>query len=575
MTGSNAAKAAPQVSGSSPIGEESLGLLSAGGPFERFPGPVVVVGRNGVVLSSNAAGGAIAELWKRREHHELNDAIAAALSGKPAQINPLLLNALGNDDEVGLAVDLVALPWAEGAAAVLVGRDVSLERSLRSALIESRQRYKDLVEASSDFAWETDAEGCFAFVSPRGALGYPAAILVGQSAEDFLVESEAKGVSPFVTRVLVDHAEVWFRDAAGQAACLSANAQPLLGPDGSWRGARGTCREITAERAREAELARGRHRERLLAYILKMVRDELEPQRMLMAAAGALVPAVPALGVAVYCRGAGGALDQVAQAGQPAPEALIAALFERFALGEESAESCADTGRALFKATGFQGEANGALCVWRAEGEEAWGEDAVVLLDEIAAQIGVANGQLIREAELERLSATDPLTGLLNRRSFMEKIERHFGKASGRARPAALLYVDLDNFKLVNDHFGHQAGDEALLTVTQLLRDQTRCGDLAARLGGDEFGLFFGEMSTEQARKKGQALLAAAARLADRSPDAERPFGLSVGLAVFDPARPEDPRSLIARADAAMYAVKHGGKGGLELAAPETGDAAK
>ncbi len=573
MTGSTAAETGRQELETALDSADSLGLLSVGGPFEHHPGPVVVVARNGIVLSANASGELIAELWKRRENAELGDAITSALAGKVAQVNPLLLTAGGGDNEVGQALDLMVLPWAQGAAALLIGRDISLERSLRSALIESRQRYKDLVEASSDFAWETDANGCFAFVSPRGALGYPAAILVGQAAGDFLMEGEPQDASPFVTQVSVDQVEIWFRDAAGQAACLSANAQPLFAPDGSWRGARGTCREITAERAREAELARGRHRERLLAYILKMVRDELEPRRMLMAAAGALVPAVPALGVAIYCRDPEGALAQVAQAGQAVPEDLAAALLGRVAAGEEMAEVGQKKGRVLVKMTRCQEEANGALCLWRAGDDEPWGEDGIALLDEIAAQIAVANRQLMREAELERLSATDPLTGLLNRRSFMDKLERHFARASGRSQQAAIFYVDLDNFKLVNDQYGHSAGDEALLALAELLREQTRSGDLAARLGGDEFGLFFGEMSAAQAQKKGQALLAAASGLRSHSADPARPLGLSIGLALFDPARPEDPTALIARADAAMYAVKHGGKGGLETAAAAEVDA--
>jgi diguanylate cyclase (GGDEF)-like protein len=214
----------------------------------------------------------------------------------------------------------------------------------------------------------------------------------------------------------------------------------------------------------------------------------------------------------------------VAQAGQAAPENLAETLLGRVAAGEETAEVCQKKGRVLAKVTCCQEEANGALCLWRAGDDEPWDEDSMALLDDIAAQVAVANRQLMREAELERLSATDPLTGLLNRRSFMDKLERHFARPSGRSQEAALFYVDLDNFKLVNDHYGHSEGDEALLALAKLLREQTRSGDLAARLGGDEFGLFFGEMSAAQAQKKGQALLAAAEALRGRSPDPASPL---------------------------------------------------
>jgi len=91
------------------------------------------------------------------------------------------------------AYDVVVLPWADSTVALVLGRDVTLERSLRAALVESRQRYKDLVEISNDFAWETDAEGRFVFVSPRGALGYPATELVGRPAAELLLDAALAG----------------------------------------------------------------------------------------------------------------------------------------------------------------------------------------------------------------------------------------------------------------------------------------------------------------------------------------------------------------------------------------------
>ena len=573
MTGSSAAAVRRQYLERIRAGNDNLGLLSPGGPFEQYPGPVLVVARNTVVLTANASGEPIADLLQQGQCVELRGAIDSALAGKAAQVNPFLLGVRGTRDEVGQAFDLVVLPWSEGAAALVLGRDVTLDRSLRGALIESRERYKDLVEASSDFAWETDAEGRFVFVSPHGALGHPAALLIDRRSQDFLVYGEDKATSPFVTRAPVDQVEVWFRDAEGRAACLSAIARPLLGPDGVWRGARGTCREITEQRARDAELARGRHRERLLAYILRMVRDELEPQRMLMAAAGALVPALPALGVVIYDLRPGAEPQPLAQAGTLPPDAPLKAMLNRIAAGEESAETRHEAGHLIVKATRYQRNWNGALCLWRSSEDEAWGEEEEILLEEVAAQVGVANQQLAREAELERLSSTDPLTGLLNRRGFLEHLERRFARASGRSAPAAVFYIDLDNFKPVNDRHGHHAGDKALVGLGEILRDQIRSGDLAARLGGDEFGLFFAGMSVDQARKKGEALLAAAAGLAELSADAALPLGLSVGIAVFDPRDPEDLATLIARADQAMYAAKRAGKGGFELAAPQDGSA--
>lgn len=390
-------------------GEESnLGLFSPGGPFENFPGPVLVVARNGVVLSANPRAGPLARLLQGGITVELRDALNAALAGKVAQVTPLLLDRGRSAEDAAQALDLIVLPWAEGAATLLLGRDITLERSLRGALIDSRQRYKDLVEASSDFAWEVDAEGRFAFVSPRGALGFAASELVGQRVQSFLLGVREAEASPFAARTPVNQVEVWFRDAGGKTACLSATALPLHGPDGEWLGVRGICRDITEKRAHEAALARARHRQQLLAYILRMVRDELDPARLLTAAAEALVPALPALGVAIYGRGPDEAFACVAQAGREPPQSVLAPMLARLAAGEAVLETQAEVGYLLLRRTRYQGRVNGALCLWRGISEVVPGEEESILLDEVSAQIGVTNQLLAREEDLEKLSSPDP-----------------------------------------------------------------------------------------------------------------------------------------------------------------------
>jgi PAS domain S-box-containing protein len=383
-----------------------FGLLSHGGPFENFPGPVLVVARNGVVLSANPCAESVARLLQSGLTAELRDALNTALTGKVAQVTPLLVDRKKTNGDAGQALDLVVLPWAEGAAALLLGRDITLERSQRNALIDSRQRYKDLVEASGDFAWEVDAGGRFAFVSPRGALGFTASELVGQGVRALLVGTDDAGTSPFVTRVPVERVEVRLRDTQGKTACLTATALPLHGPDGGWLGARGICRDITAERAHEAAVGRARHRQQLLAYILRMVRDELAPLRLLEAAAEALLPALPALGAAVYCRGAGDSFHCAAQAGRQPPGSLVTPLLARLAAGEAALEIHAEAGRVLLRATRYRGRVNGALCLWCGSSEARPDEDETFLLDEVTAQIGATNHQLDREDDpRERPSA--------------------------------------------------------------------------------------------------------------------------------------------------------------------------
>jgi len=146
-------------------------LLSAGGAFAQFPGAVLLAGHNGIVLSANDLAEPIRQVLQSGRHEELRTAVQAALGGTAAQVNPLVLRVSEAAATTERAFDVVVLPWADGTVALLHGPDVTLERTLRAALLDSRQRYKDHVEISNDFAWETDAEGCFVFGSPRGARG--------------------------------------------------------------------------------------------------------------------------------------------------------------------------------------------------------------------------------------------------------------------------------------------------------------------------------------------------------------------------------------------------------------------
>ena len=382
-------------------------VLQLDGPagLKGFPGIVMITDREGRILEATEAAAAL-----RAGLQEDASGLLAGLVIRAQDEGPLYEPVSLSD---GTPYDLAILPLGRGGALV-IGRCSSIERNLRDALIDSRQRYKDFVECSSDFAWETDAEGSFTFVSTQGALGYSAAELVGARAQYLQIEQGGQD-SPFVTQVPLRDVEVWLRAADGEPACVLATALPLTDQHGAWCGARGLCRNITAERSHAAELAGDRHRERLLSYILGIVRDEMEPARMFTAAAGALVPALPAAGACIYRPDRDGALTCAAQAGVLPPPELLDPVLRKIADQDtedeiEVTEAC---GTLLAKAARFTDERRGVLCVWRAGRTGPWDQSDRYLLGEIAAQIGLAGRQLARQEELEELSSTDALTGLL------------------------------------------------------------------------------------------------------------------------------------------------------------------
>ncbi|HLI11982.1 MAG TPA: diguanylate cyclase [Alphaproteobacteria bacterium] len=444
--------------------------------------------------------------------------------------------------------------------------DAALAVPLREALIESRQRYKELVEISSDFAWETEVDGRFAFVSPRGALGYAASELAGQPAGRFLGVVDGNAVNPFATRTPLDGVEVRFRRKDGSVAILSTAARPLIDKDGAWRGARGVCRDVTEVLLRDAALARARHHERLFVEIVAAIRDVIEPTAMLSAAAGAVTRAFDA-----GCR-----IFRYA----PARGFVLAAASDRKKLPADLPKQLADCREApegwtliskgsLVVVSRYRHAVNGGLCLWRSERGATWSEEERNLALAVANQLGIAIEQIANHEALARLSHTDPLTGLLNRRGFFEEIGRRFPRLARERRGGALVYVDLDNFKPVNDRFGHQRGDALLAEVAAVLKRGTRPTDVVARLGGDEFALWLDNLDDAGAGARAALLLRETARLQSFSADETRPLGFSIGIACLDIQGGENLEALTARADAAMYAAKRAGKGTIRIAAPQ------
>jgi diguanylate cyclase (GGDEF)-like protein len=206
--------------------------------------------------------------------------------------------------------------------------------------------------------------------------------------------------------------------------------------------------------------------------------------------------------------------------------------------------------------------------VFNAESVEpdAFGPEHVQTITVIARQAA----EVIRSAQLldetRRLAITDALTGLFNRRHFNQQLEENVGRATRYGEPLALVFLDLDHFKLVNDRFGHHAGDQCLQVLASTLRDSVRDSDQIARIGGEEFAVLL-------IRADRQLALSIAERLRDRiddlvlEEDPPVPVDLTASLGVaFFPEDGDDPKSLMRSADRALYTAKRLGRNRVALA---------
>lgn len=549
--------------------DAAVRALEPDGVLAGYPGPLLVVRADGTLLAANDGGEEVAHALMTPGNASFRDEIASAVEAGEPRVAPLLIPREGVDR----ALEITILP-RDGGVALLLARDATLERQLRTTLIESRQRYKDLVTASSDFAWETDADGILSFVSPRGALGYPASELVGRDPAGLVIGLDGgEAYLPFTARAPVEGVEFWCENRDGTSACLVAAAVPVYDEHAEWSGARGVCHDVTEARAHAAESARHRRQEHALSHVVWLIREEMEPQRMLDAAAAATARATGAAGCIIFRAGAvEGRLDRTAEFGETpvgaGPEALIGEMAIDRSRGTGSREQLSDGSGLIACLTDYRQAVNGAICLVRAEDSSPWSEEERFILEAVAGQLGIALEQIAYQEELERISSTDALTGLANRRSFMRSLEICLARSTRTGRPGSLVYVDLDNFKLINDTHGHERGDAALRGVADLLLRSVRTYDLAARLGGDEFALWLEETDEEAATERARELLAEARPLAAESPDPARPLGLSIGIAIFKPGDGEGLDALIARADTAMYRIKHASKGRFAVAAP-------
>ncbi len=172
---------------------------------------------------------------------------------------------------------------------------------------------------------------------------------------------------------------------------------------------------------------------------------------------------------------------------------------------------------------------------------------------------------LAREQDLSR---TDSLTGLTNARGLLERLESALPRLRRSGSVGCLACLDLDNFKLVNDRFGHAAGDALLRQVASAMRQTVRAGDLAARVGGDEFAILLWDTGPEAAHAVAARLLARVQELGAAYPGTN--LGASIGVAVLQPV-PATTDLALRAADKAMYAAKSTGKSRVVVLEREAG----
>jgi diguanylate cyclase (GGDEF)-like protein/PAS domain S-box-containing protein len=478
-----------------------------------------------------------------------------------------------------------------------VAQDITGIRAMQQQLAASEAKFRDLTMMSSDWIWETDPAHHWSYFSESvdAVLGRWARAMLGRQPWDlpdsrFAFEQpdwQAQRVrmeahSPF------EDFEYALVDPHGQVHFVSISGRAVIDADGRFAGYRGVGRDITREKQQRLLL-------RLESEIASIMREQTEPERVITASIITLCGVLGWSGGANLVRlDARDGFTVRERWGYPAFTKVLAELPSELPMSGDCVEARAfSEGRSIWVPDMSQEPALAAR--YQARRLDARAAFIAPILDEAGAVMSVllflspagfrGDGFLDQVAEilsrnlslyLQRKAAErrlthqslhDSLTNLPNRVFLTHQLEARLE----RGEPAAILYIDLDRFKLINDTLGHSIGDQVLIEVADRMKGAIRPHDIAGRIGGDEFILLLTAIDDR----------AEIERIARRVLTAlEKPFVLqnrayflsgSIGVAIA-PHDGRDARLLIKCADTAMYRVKSEGRNDVRFFAGDMSD---
>lgn len=441
--------------------------------------------------------------------------------------------------------------------------DVTARVSAAVELEETESRYRTLVETIPAITYiaEWDELGTFAYVSPQveELLGWPPEAWLGGSSlwEDRIHPDDRERVLAAARAAYREERsfDCEFRMLArdGRVLWMWERDTVIRDEDGRPRLTQGIVTDVTAIRAAEAALAESEERSRAVI-------EALEEGLLVYGADGRVISGNAA---AARIFGVASARDLL---GMRIGEAPLTLTFED---GSPVTDETAPSSRAF--ATG-RPQLDVVIRCRRADGVELWASVSShpLMREGEARPYGVVSAfsditeRRRAQEQIAFLAYHDALTRLPNRALLDEHLALALARARRHGRSVALLYVDLDHFKAVNDSLGHAAGDELLKLIAARLRGVVRSTDLLARQGGDEFLILLTDLEgnprlrAEATAKQVELALLEPFQLAD----AEFEVGASIGISIY-PDDAHDADTLLRHADAAMYEVKQAGRGGI------------
>ncbi|NDV25772.1 diguanylate cyclase [Desulfovibrio sp. JC010] len=431
---------------------------------------------------------------------------------------------------------------------------------VRRALEESEKRFMDVADAAGEFIWETGPDGSFVFVTGRAedVLGYSAEELIGRSPFDFVDEESSWDVrKEFLDAAQFGHSfrglVFRFVNRDGRKIWLEFNGVPLFDAEGVVTGFRGATSDISAQKKAVQDL---QDREDMLQSISDSVQDAL----VLMDENGLVHFWNPAA-EKIF----GFSVDEMLG------ESLQCCFYAEDNLDPDSIGEDGNYINGLLSSYG-----SFTVNVRRKGGEVFPAEVLLSPLrkDEQWWVVGTFRDVTERkeaEDKLRKLATTDPLTGLYNRRFFMESAEEALERSRRYNHDLSLMMMDIDFFKTVNDMHGHDAGDDVLKGLAASGLKVLRNIDVFGRIGGEEFCILLPETGLEGAKQVAERLRAEIEAKSMNTRSGGLNITVSIGVATYND-KTDTLEHLLKAADIGLYAAKEAGRNQVKVQlSPESG----